>query len=233
MSHNLPLKVPGISRYLVQRGIHGSRCFFADDDYLVYLDYLKEGMERYRCAIHAYALAAGEVRLLVSSEREDRISPMMRCVSGRYVEYVNYIYQRNGAFWERRLDSLVAQSARAVLGCYHGIESYPVRACLAASPADYRWSSYNHHAYGCEDAVIRDHVAYLGLGATESERQLAYRESFWQPLEDAAPAGISAPAHCSLAAGRNRRKDRIVPLAQRVRPGRTAPAMKTEYAIAA
>jgi len=181
-------KMAGTSRHVVQRRNDGSSCFFADEDYLVYLDSLKEAAERHRCAIHAYVLMPDHVQLLVSLDTEQRLSRMMRCVGGRYVEYVNYIYQRNGAFWEHGLQSTVIDSEQDLLGSYSAIESTPVRACLAASPADYRWSSHGHHAHGIEDTVIRDHPLYLNLGANQRERQLAYHELYHQRFEDREPA---------------------------------------------
>lgn len=219
----------GIPRHLILRGKNGSPCFFADEDYLVYLDCLKEEAERYRCAIHAYALMAERVHLLVSSHTEDRLSLMMRCVSGRYVEYVNYIYQRNGVFWEGRRESTVIDSERYLLGCYQHIEWYPVRACMVASPADYRWSSYEHHANGGEDTVIQDHSAYLGLGATKCERQLAYRELFRQPLDDRVSAEFRTSGSCDLALAGDRSRDQIKQLA---RPERNARSWATEHAVA-
>lgn len=230
MSHRTALELTAVPRYVVQRGIDDFPCFLTDEDYLVYLDCLKEGAERHRCAIHAYALTTDHVHLLVGSETDNRPSLMMRYVSGRYAEYVSYIYQRNRSFWERRLESAVIDSERFLLACYRYIESYPVRAGIAASPADYRWSSYNHHAHGCEDMVIRDHPSYVRLGAAERERQLAYRESFDQLLGDWVPAEIS---NCGVATGGDRARDRIERLSPRMEPVRSARARKMEYATAA
>jgi putative transposase len=52
--------------HLVHRRSDRSPCFFSDEDYLVFLDCLKEAAERHGCAIHAYALMPDHVQLLVS-----------------------------------------------------------------------------------------------------------------------------------------------------------------------
>ena len=132
------LSVTGTPRHVVQRRNDGSPCFFSDEDYLVYLDCLKEAAERHRCAIHAYVLMPDHVQLLVSLDTEQRLPRMMRCVSGRYVEYVNYTYQRNGAFWEHGPRSTLIDSERDLLASYRSIEATPVRACLAESPGTRR-----------------------------------------------------------------------------------------------
>jgi len=212
-------KMAGTPRHVVQRRTDGSPCFFTDEDYLVYLDCLKDAAERHNCAVHAYVLMPDHVQLLVSLDTEQRLSRVMRCVSGRYLEYVNYIYQRNGAFWGHGSRSTLIDSEQDLLATYLSIEATPVRACLAASPADYRWSSHGHHAGGGEDTVIRHHPLYLNLGATQRERQLAYRALLRQPLGDRAPAEIRpSPQLDSVRIG-DRLTDRIERLVQRVRPG--------------
>lgn len=225
--------VTGTPRHVVQRRNDGSPCFFTDEDYLVYLDCLKEAAERHRCAIHAYVLMPDHVQLLVSLDTEQRLSRMMRCVSGRYVEYVNYIYQRNGAFWEHGPQSTVIDSEQDLLESYRAIESTPVRACLAESPADYRWSSHGHHANGSEDTVIRDHPLYLNLGATQRKRQLAYHELFRQPLGDRTPAKIGPSAPFGPTLSGDRLTDRIERLVRGVRPAVSGRPGTMEHAFAA
>ncbi len=197
MSRKTSHKTAGITHHIVQRGFDGAQCFSIEDDYLVYLDCLKEEAERHRCQVHAYALLPDRVQLLASSDTEHRLCAMMRNVCRRYVEYVNYVHQRNGTLWARR-ESSVVNSERSLLACYRAIESYPVRAGIAETPADYRWSSHNHHALGSEDMVTRDHPAYLALGKTGCERQLAYCESFRQPLDERLTGEIGT----SIAFGR-------------------------------
>jgi putative transposase len=179
-----------VTRHVVERAIDDHPCFVGDDDYLVYLDCLREGAERYRCRIHAYGLMADQVRMLVSADSEIRLSRMIRHVRSRYLEYVNYIHQGNGAFREGRIESVAIDSERDLLGCYRFVESCPVQEGMAVSPANHAWSSYNYHANGAEDPVIQDHPAYFGTGTNAHERQLAYRDSFRQSADDRCPAGI-------------------------------------------
>jgi putative transposase len=233
MCHKTILNIARTPHHVVQRRNDGTACFFADDDYLVYLDYLKDAAEHHRCAIHAYVLMPEQVQLLVSPDAEHRLSLMMRGVGARYVEYVNYIYQRNGAFWERGLKSTPIGGERNLLACYRSIESIPVRQCLAASPADYRWSSYNHHAHGREDTVIRDHPSFLRLGAAQRERQLAYHEWFHQPFDDRALAGTGSSVDRGFAPGGGRFQALIERLAQRAQSGGGGRPRTAEHAAAA
>lgn len=218
MSYTTALGTAGTPRHVIKRRSNGSPCFFADDDYLVYLDFLGESAEQHRCAVHAYVLMPDHVQLLVSPDAEHRLALMMRCVSGRYLEYVNYIYQRNGAFWEHGFKSTPIDGARNLIACRRVIEATPVRACLAASPADYRWSSYNHHANGCADMVIRDQPSCPGSGATRRARQPAFRDPRRRPADERAPAAIATSMSRGLVPAGERFKDPIRRLARSWRP---------------
>lgn len=171
-------------RHVVHRRPDRSPCFFSDEDYLVYLDCLKEAAERHACAIHAYALMPDHVQLLVSLDSETRLTQFVRGLGDHYVEYVNYTYRRNGEFWEEEPNATPIGGERDLLASYRAIETAPVLARIVPAPADYRWSSYRHHACGGEDAIVRDHPWYLGLGTTQLARQLAYNELFAESAAD-------------------------------------------------
>ena len=46
---------------------------------------------------------------------------------------------------------------------------------MVGDPAEYRWSSYRHHALGDANGLISDQAEFLALGKTPRERQEAYR----------------------------------------------------------
>ncbi|MFC3127980.1 hypothetical protein ACFOEA_01090, partial [Coralloluteibacterium stylophorae] len=54
------------------------------------------------------------------------------------------------------------------------VELNPVRAHLAASPGDYRWSSYRYNADGHPDRILTPHPEYQALGRSDVERTAAY-----------------------------------------------------------
>lgn len=195
--------------HVVHRRNDGSPCFFSDEDYLVYLDCLKEAAERQGCAIHAYALMPDHVQLLVSLDSETRLAQFMSGLGDHYVEYVNYTYQRNGEFWEEEPKATVIGDERDLLACYRAIETAPVLARLAPGPADYRWSSHRHHACGGEDAIVRDHPLYLRLGTTQLARQLAYNELFREAPDRQMPARIGTATVRDPALDADRLEDGI------------------------
>ena len=67
--------LPGVPVHVVQRGNNRQPIFFDDVDYRAYLDWLKEGSERWSCRIHAYVLMTNHVHLLLTSDDADGVSP--------------------------------------------------------------------------------------------------------------------------------------------------------------
>ena len=220
MPRRARLTLAGVPHHVVQRGHNREATFFADEDYLAYRHSLKEGAQRYRCAIHAYALMTNHVHLLVTPASEDGLSRLMRYLGSRYVQYVNFVYKRRGTLWEGRFRSSLTQSEDYVLACYRYIELNPVRANMVEQPQDYRWTSYAHHALGQPDDLIDDHPLYLALGETAETRREAYRALFRYQLDDADITEIRDSLNKGLAVGAERFKDQIeTVLARSVRPG--------------
>ncbi len=73
MPRRARLQVAGVPVHIIQRGNNRQACFFADDDYLFFLDCLVKIAKRFRCALHAYVLMTITlgVRPLISSMGSD------------------------------------------------------------------------------------------------------------------------------------------------------------------
>ena len=227
MPRRARLSVAGIPHHVLQRGNNGARCFFAEQDYGVYLQWLKDASRRYDCAIHAYVLMPNHVHLLMSPGTADAISLMMRQLGSRYVQHVNRIHRRTGTLWEGRFRSSLVDSERYLLACHHYIESNPVRAQAVVEPGDYPWSSYRHHAWGVTDPLIRDHRIYRELGSGEGERQRVYREQFRSPPEE--EVEIRKSLRAGLVLGEEGFVDEIERVAaRRVRPGKIGRPRKVQ-----
>jgi putative transposase len=169
--------------HIIQRGNNRQPCFFADEDYRRYLDWLAEYAIKTRCRIHAYVLMTNHVHLLISAEQADAGGALMKLLGQRYVQYVNRVYQRSGTLWEGRFRSCPVQEESYLFGCQRYIELNPVRANMVAHPAEYRWSSYRANAQGEADALVQPHSLYDALGIEANARQAAYRELFRYELE--------------------------------------------------
>ena len=219
----------GVPQHVIQRGNNRAVCFFAEADYLLYLDCLTEGSTRYGCDIHAYVLMTNHVHLLVTPETDESLSSMMRYLGSRYVQYVNHAYRRSGTLWEGRYKCSLIDSERYLLTCYRYIELNPVRAGMVEDAGGYRWSSYRAHASGQADALIREHPCYLALGATGEDRQTAYQELFRYQVDAVSLKAIREAANSGTALGSERFKDEIeAALGRSIRPGQPGHPKKGE-----
>jgi putative transposase len=85
----------GIPSHVVQRVSDRNSCFFGEDNYLFFLDCLKDTCRRYDVAIHAYVLT-NHIHLPMTPSTESGISRVMQLVGNRYVQYINKKYGITG-----------------------------------------------------------------------------------------------------------------------------------------
>jgi putative transposase len=203
------LRLAGVPLHLVQRGNNRSACFFAEDDYALYLRHLGELSRKFGCRVHAYTLMTNHVHILLTPEEADSASMTMKHLGQRYVQYVNRTYRRSGTLWEGRFKSCLSQSESYVFACYRYIELNPVRAGMCARPGEYRWSSYRANADEGHDPVITAHDEYRRLGATGEMRRFAYRRLFDEQLDPVVVAAIRESTRGNYVLGNHRLQSEI------------------------
>ena len=167
MPRRARIALPGIPWHIIQRGNNRSACFYADEDYQLYLRHLKELTEKFGCAVHAYVLMTNHVHLLLTPEKETSAALLMKNLGQRYVQYINRTYRRSGTLWEGRFRSCLTQTEDYVLACYRYIELNPVRANMVNHPREYPWSSYRGNGEGLSSELIIPHDQYLRLDQEE------------------------------------------------------------------
>lgn len=220
MPRRARLSIPGIPWHIIQRGNNRSVCFHAEEDYRFYLQYLQEFALKYGCAIHAYVLMTNHVHLLLTPEKPDSASLLMKHLGQRYVQYINRTYQRSGTLWEGRFRSCLTQTEDYVLACYRYIELNPVRAAMVNQPQDYRWTSYHTNAQGKAEPLITPHEQYLRLGRDEPTRLEAYRALFKAHLDEELVNQIRSATNGNYALGSERfQKEIEIALGRRARRG--------------
>lgn len=176
--------LPGVPVHIVQRGHSREAVFFEDNDYLIYLRWLKVAARRYKVSVHAYVLMTNHIHILATAVDIEGITRMMQYVGRYYVPYINHAYGSSGSIWEGRYKASLIHDEEYLLTCMRYIELNPVRAKMVRSPAHYRWSSYRHNGQGKGDDLITPHVMYEGLGRTQATRVNAYKGLFTARLDE-------------------------------------------------
>jgi len=216
------LALPHIPLHLIQRGNNRQACFFVDEDYPFYLDWLTEYAGKTGCQVYAYVLMTNHVHLLLSADAAQAIGALMKALGQRYVQYVNRTYRCSGTLWEGRFRFSLTQNETYLLACQRYIELNPVRAGMVEYPADYRWSSYRANAQGETDSLVRPHSVYAALGAEAMSRQMAYRELFRYELEPGLVDEIRRATNGNFILGDARFASQIsAALGRRVTPGQS------------
>lgn len=221
MPRRARLALPNVPLHIIQRGNNRQACFFADEDYRVYLQWFGEYATRTGCRIHAYVLMTNHVHLLISTERSESVGALLKALGQRYVQYINRSYRRSGTLWEGRFRSCLTQEETYLLSCQRYIELNPVRAGMVQHPADYRWSSYRANAQGEADALLSPHPLYEALGQDAPGRQAAYRELFCHELDPGLVDEIRDATNGNYALGNERfAKEVAESLGRRAVPGK-------------
>jgi putative transposase len=209
------LFLPGQPLHVIQRGNNREAIFEADEDYRLYLRWLKGAAGEQGLAVHAYVLMTNHVHLLVTAESVSSVSKTMQSVGRRYVQHFNHSYGRTGTLWEGRYKSTLIDSESYLLTCMRYIEMNPVRAAMVDRPEDYAWSSYHRNALGESDALVTPHPLYQGLGRAEGKRQEAYRALFLAPLPDEGVNAIRDATNKAWVLGDSRFRDKVAALSHR------------------
>lgn len=223
---------PDIPLHIIQRGNNRQPCFFADEDYLSYLEWLQEYAHDSGCAVHAYVLMTNHVHLLLTPFTLTSAGTMMKRLGQRYVQYVNRTYKRSGTLWEGRFRSCIVGQDDYFLLCQRYIELNPVRAGIVEHPGEYRWSSYPSNGQGVKADLLTPHAIYEGLGQPEEERQRTYRQLFRHQLDPGIIDEIRTTTNGNFAIGNDRFKAQIAEtLGRRVAPGTPGrPPKKQQHA---
>ena len=163
--------------HVMQRGHNRKEVFASNDDYLFYLDNLREWKEKLGCKIYAYCLMVNHIHLLVDpGDHRDNLGLLMKRVAGRQTRYANKLEGRTGTLWEGRYKSSPVSSNEYLLACCRYIELNPVRAGIVADPEDYQWSSYHFKVNPDNTIWFYLDPLFQELGQNENERAKKYRE---------------------------------------------------------
>jgi putative transposase len=176
--------VPDLSLHVCQRGIDRRTIYLDDDDRVRYLGTLATKAREYGVDVHAYTLMSNHYHLIATPQGERALSETMRTANWHYTRYFNRKYKRTGTLWNERPRVIALEDERQWFTCLRYVELNPLRANIVTAPDKYRWSSYRVHAHAEVNDWLVTHHLYTALGATDAERQAAYRAICSIPLTD-------------------------------------------------
>ncbi len=160
--------------HIMARGNNRYYLFANDEDKAYYLSALRELKEENKIDIFHYCLMSNHVHLVVWLRARHTLSKCIKQLNLRYFNYYKRTYGYTGCLWQGRFKSNLIDTDTYLLQCGKYIELNPVRAQIASTPGEYRFSSYCYYAYGVADALITPSPAYLGFSTSEESRREQY-----------------------------------------------------------
>lgn len=177
MPRSARIVVAGYPHHIIQRGHNRGVVFASEDDYLYYLENLKECKGKLGCKVYAYCLMTNHVHLIVDpGENEKNLAQLIKRVAGRQTRYVNKLEKRSGSLWEGRYKSSIISSNEYLLRCCRYVELNPVRAGIVIDPAEYRWSSFGCKIRVTPQAWLDYDSCFLALDSDAAIRSRKYEE---------------------------------------------------------
>ena len=168
--------VPDYPHHILQRGHNGQEVFTDEEDYLKYLEDLRELKEKWQVKVYAWCLLPRQIDILVDpGTNVHALGELMKALAARTTRHRNRKDKRSGTLWESRYRSSIVQHGTWTLACMRYLEKLPVLLNLADTPSEYRWSSFGMRTGGQEPAWLDEPQAYLDLADTASERRQRYR----------------------------------------------------------
>jgi putative transposase len=158
--------LPGAACHVTQRGVDRMETFSSSQDYLTYLGLLRDNMIDAGVRVLAYCLMTNHVHLVLTPEREDSLSVLLRRVHGRYAQYYNIKSGRTGHLWQSRFFACVLQRDHLWRALAY-VEQNPVRAGISSIAVRYPWSSAMAHAAVSDPSGVLDMAWWAEQGAAD------------------------------------------------------------------
>ena len=134
MSRKASILVPNCPHHIVQRGHNRKAVFLSDEDYLFYLENLKEWKIKLGVRVYVWCLMTNHIHLLVEPlEKPEMLSELMKRLAGRQAAYTNKQEKRSGSLWEGRFKASPVQRDSYLLSCIRYIELNPVAASMGST----------------------------------------------------------------------------------------------------
>jgi putative transposase len=145
--------VPGIPHHVTQRGNRRQQIFMEDDDYALYRDWLARACRSNGVEVWSYCLMPNHVHLILAPSDETGLSRAVGETHRRYSGYINARLRVTGHLFQGRF-GCVAMDEPHLMAAFRYVALNPVKAKLAATAADWPWSSTPAHLRRQDDGLV-------------------------------------------------------------------------------
>ncbi len=148
-----------LPHHITQRGNYQQDIFIDDEDFLQYLEWIREYSKQLELAIWAYCLMTNHVHFIAVPGKEDSLKTF-NYAHMRYAQYFNKKIEKKGHLWQGRFYSCILDKNH-VLSAIKYIERNPVRAKMTRNASDWKWSSAKAHITGKDKEIPLADISLL------------------------------------------------------------------------
>lgn len=130
--------------HITQRGNYSQKTFSNKEDYIAYLNWIKEYSRKFSLDIFAYCLMPNHVHFIATPRNQNSLAKTFNSSHMRYSQYYNRKNNTTGHLWQGRFYSCVLDE-KHLLSAVRYIENNPVRAGLTQKAESWPWSSAEYH----------------------------------------------------------------------------------------
>ena len=130
--------------HIMLRGINRQVIFEDEEDYLKFLETLKNYKDISEYKVFAYVLMNNHIHLLLKTEKEE-LDLIMKRIAGSYVYWYNWKYKRKGHLFQDRFKSEAVEDDSYFLTVLRYIHQNPIKARLCKTCEEYTYSSYREY----------------------------------------------------------------------------------------
>ncbi len=176
MSRPLRIQYPGAWYHIMNRGRRREDIFSTDQDYITFIEVLKEAISLWNINIVAYCLMPNHYHLLLHTP-EGNLSRCMRHINGVYTQRYNSKNSHDGQLFRGRYKSILLDSDNYLTVLVRYIHRNPLRAGMVDRLEDYVWSSHNGYiSKSSKWNWLNKEAFFILLTKGKSKRLKEYRE---------------------------------------------------------
>ena len=191
--------------HVMLRGVNRQNIFEEDEDRIRFLNTVIRCKEVSGFKLHAFVLMSNHIHFLIEPDDEP-LEIIFKRIGTSYAVWFNRKYQRAGHLFQSRFRRENVETDQYYLTVLRYILQNPVKAGIAGSPGEYRWSSYLAYEKG-RGALTDIQFAVDRFGGRETlleylvqendDAVMDEREYDWRLRDDAARETICRMTHCS------------------------------------
>lgn len=142
MSRPLRIEFDGAVYHITSRGDRRENIFEDDEDRLMLLEVLGDGLARFDASVLAWCLMSNHYHFVLRTRRSN-LSRLMRHINGLYTQRYNRRHGKVGHLFQGRFKGILVQEDAYLAEVCRYVDLNPVRARMVEHPGDWPWSSYN------------------------------------------------------------------------------------------